>query len=50
MRINPQIISSNLVFCKLAKSVSVVVRLVPRSSDHDIIVAFAVAVQFEAVL
>ena len=50
MRLNFQKLISNLVFCKCAECISVEVLFVPWSSDHDIVVALAVTVEFEAML
>ena len=41
---------THLVFRKCAKRVGVVMGLIPWSSDHDVVVALAVAIEFEAVL
>ena len=40
----------HLVFRECAERISVVMGLVPWSSDHDVVVALAVAVEFEAML
>ena len=50
MRLNFEKLISNLVFCKCAECISVVVLLVPWRSDHDIVVALPVTVEFEAML